>query len=218
MDCRRNAPENRRVHDMIWRYIYPTLQKTRRYTKENKAFSLFAYWWAQNIKSSDENSQTVKKIDADTGSLSRPPLENTVGEVWSIFEFLMPGFLGNHLLYPSFETDYEENDAGALAHLRQKVECFMLRRTSEVLKELLKDKGGHSPRRMPECLYQEILARVKKDIFSIRSSKGYEKSHIHILAGLTKLRQVCNHPVLLLKDKVPQIWIPKLELLTALKK
>lgn len=189
---------------------YPTLQKDEEiYKEKNKPFHYLLIDEAQNIKNHQtKNSQSVKKIDAEYRlALTGTPLENTVGEIWSIFEFLMPGFLGNHASFTRgfLKPIMKENDAGALAHLRQKVECFMLRRTKgEVLKELPPKIEQIRSCKMTDAqnvLYQEILARVKKDIFDSVKEKGYEKSHIHILAGLTKLRQVCNHPVLLLKEK-----------------
>ena len=205
------AEKIRRVHEYDLAITsYPTLQKDEEIYKENKKpFHYLLIDEAQNIKNHQtKNSQTVKKIDAEYRlALTGTPLENTVGEVWSIFEFLMPGFLGNHASFTRgfLKPIMKENDAGALAHLRQKVECFMLRRTKgEVLKELPPKIEQIRSCKMTDAqnvLYQEILARVKKDIFDSVKQKGYEKSHIHILAGLTKLRQVCNHPVLLLKDK-----------------
>lgn len=81
----------------------------------------------------------------------------------------------------------------------------MLRRAkSEVLKELppkVEQVSRCHLEKAQNILYQEILANVKSDIFKTVEEKGFDKSRIHILAGLTKLRQVCNHPVLLLKDK-----------------
>ncbi len=189
---------------------YATLQRDEEVYRERKTpFHYLLLDEAQSIKNhTTKNAQAVKKIDAEYRlALTGTPLENTVGEVWSLFEFLMPGFLGNHA---SFTRNFlkpimKENDARALAHLRQKVECFMLRRTKhEVLKELPDKIEQVRSCKMTDAqnvLYQEILARVKKEIFDSVKTKGYEKSHIHILAGLTKLRQVCNHPVLLLKDK-----------------
>ena len=189
---------------------YPTLQKDEGlYKGKKKPFHYLLLDEAQNIKNHQtKNSQSVKKIDAEYRlALTGTPLENTVAEIWSIFEFLMPGFLGNHTSFTRgfLKPIMKENDGGALAHLRQKVQCFMLRRTKgEVLKELPDKIEQTRSCKMTDAqnmLYQEILARVKKDIFDSVKEKGYEKSHIHILAGLTKLRQVCNHPVLLLKDK-----------------
>ena len=81
----------------------------------------------------------------------------------------------------------------------------MLRRTkTEVLKELppkIEQKSLCHLETAQNILYQEILLNVKREIFETVKQQGFEKSHIHILAGLMKLRQVCNHPGLLLKNK-----------------
>ena len=162
---------------------------------------------AQFIKNhKTQNAQAVKKIDADYKlALTGTPLENSVSEIWSVFDFLMPGFLGN---YNNFTKRFltpimKHNDFKALTELRKKTECFMLRRTkSEVLKELPPKIEQILVSELTEAqniLYQEILANVKTEIEKTVSEKGFAKSQIHILAGLMKLRQVCNHPTLLLK-------------------
>jgi len=163
---------------------------------------------AQYIKNQGTlSAKAVKKIDADYRiAMTGTPLENSISEIWSIFDFVMPGFLGN---YSSFKARFEnpimkQSDAEALADLRGKISCFMLRRSkSAVLKELPPkveqiahcQLGDHQ-----NILYQEILANTKKEIFDTVKEKGFAKSQIHILAALMKLRQVCNHPALLLKD------------------
>lgn len=164
---------------------------------------------AQFIKNhTTKNARVIKQISADYRlALTGTPLENSVQEIWSIFDFLMPGFLGS---YNAFVKKYEKpimkaSDAKALDDLRRKAECFMLRRTkSEVLKELppkVEQTAHCQLEKAQNILYQEVLANVKAEIYETVEKKSFAKSQIHILAGLTKLRQVCNHPVLLLKDK-----------------
>lgn len=164
---------------------------------------------AQFIKNhATRNAQVVKKINADYRlALTGTPLENSVSEIWSIFDFLMPGFLGN---YEQFARQFHKPimDAGdqeVLTHLRRKVESFMLRRIkAEVLKELPPKIEQESQCRLSEAqniLYQQILAKVRGEVLSAVGEKGFKNAQIHILAGLTKLRQACNHPALLTKDK-----------------
>lgn len=164
---------------------------------------------AQMIKNhKTKNAKTVKQIDADYRlALTGTPLENTVSEIWSMFDFLMPGFLGSH---QSFQKNFhkpimQEADLDALARLRSKTSCFMLRRAkADVLTELppkIEQKVSCDLSNEQSLLYQEVLSRVKSDIFSNVKNKGFAGSQIHILSGLTKLRQICNHPSLLLKDK-----------------
>jgi len=189
---------------------YSTLKKDLGLYEQKKVkFNYCFLDEAQFVKNhKTQNAQAVKKIPADYRlALTGTPLENSVSEIWSIFDFLMPGFLGNHNQFVKrFQTPImKENNAQALGELRKKVECFMLRRTKgEVLKELPPKVEQTIVCELEEAqniLYQEILANVKSDIFNTVKEKGFAKSQIHILAGLTKLRQVCNHPTLLLKNK-----------------
>jgi SNF2 family DNA or RNA helicase len=164
---------------------------------------------AQYIKNhKTQNAKAVRKINADYRlALTGTPLENSVSEIWSLFEFLMPGFLGTqHSFAEKFERPImKEADSKALEALRKKTACFILRRTKEkVLKELpakIQQVSHCQLGSEQNILYQEILKNVKNDLAEVVAEKGFAKSQIHILAGLTKLRQVCNHPVLLLKDK-----------------
>ncbi len=164
---------------------------------------------AQYIKNHmTKMAQCVKEIPADYRlALTGTPLENHVFELWSIYDYLMPGFLGRH---DHFAEQYhkpimEGNDRNALVHLRKKIECFMLRRTKdEVLAEL-----PPKIEQVVECVltdaqnivYQQILGDVRGTVFSAVDARGFRGSHIHILAGLTKLRQACNHPALLTKEE-----------------
>lgn len=189
---------------------YATMQKDAMiYDKKKIKFNYCVLDEAQFIKNhTTKNAQIVKKINADYRlALTGTPLENSVSEIWSIFDFLMPGFLGSYNLFvKKFQNPImKKSNQLALENLRKKVECFMLRRTKrEVLKELppkIEQVSHCQLGKDQNILYQEVLANVKKDIFETVKEKGFNKSRIHILAGLTKLRQVCNHPVLLLKDK-----------------
>lgn len=189
---------------------YPTLKADEAYfTARAQRFHYAILDEAQYIKNhASKNAQAVKKINADYRlALTGTPLENTVSELWSIFDFLMPGFLGP---YEQFRQSYhkpimEGGDADALEHLRRKVECFMLRRTKgEVLTELppkIEQMSMCHLSSAQSVLYQQVLAKVRGDIFSVVDKKGFANSQIHILAGLMKLRQACNHPALLVKEK-----------------
>jgi len=165
---------------------------------------------AQFIKNhASKNAQITKKVNADYRlALTGTPLENNVSEIWSIFDFLMPGFLGK---YEDFRKRFHKpimdgGDRLALEHLRRKIAPFMLRRTKgEVLLDLpakIEQEAICELGKDQNVLYQQILTKVKYEIFQTVKEKGFKNSQIHILAGLTKLRQVCNHPALLLEDKL----------------
>jgi len=189
---------------------YPAMQKDfDLYKKQKIIFNYCVLDEAQFIKNyKTKNAQIVKKIDANYRlALTGTPLENSVSELWSIFDFLMPGFLGR---YKSFKKRFEkpimkQNCVETLKYLNKKVSCFMLRRTkNEVLKELPSKIEQFSYCKLTDdqlLLYKEVLLNVKKQVFDVVDEKGFKKSQIHILAALTKLRQVCNHPNLLLKEK-----------------
>jgi len=140
--------------------------------------------------------------------LSGTPLENSVGEIWSIFEFLMPGFLGSQSEFAKkYISPISKGDKKALTNLQKKISFFMMRRLkSDVLEELpekIEQKIFLELSSDQKILYQEILKKIKKDFLNEDSDDGkkYNKSYMHILAALTKLRQVCNHPNLILKEK-----------------
>ncbi len=189
---------------------YGTLKKDHdKFEKFKLQFNYAVLDEAQFIKNhSTKNAQIVKKLNADYRlALTGTPLENSVSELWSIYDFLMPGFLGN---YEHFAKNFhkpimDRGDRQALEHLRRKVGSFMLRRVkSEVLKELPPKIEQMSQCHLSDAqniLYQQILAKVRGDVFDAVKQKGFKSAQIHILAGLTKLRQACNHPALLTKDK-----------------
>ncbi len=160
---------------------------------------------AQNIKNfRSKTALLVKEIKSEQRwALTGTPLENRLSELWSIFDFLMPGFLGS---YPHFKRKYQqpiENQQSVihLERLKKRIYPFILRRLkNEVAKELPPKTEVTSLCEMtPEQtkLYQEVLATCRKQVFAEVEKKGIEKSHVSILTALLRLRQVCCHPELL---------------------
>jgi SNF2 family DNA or RNA helicase len=200
--------KNAKEYDLVITSFSALKKDADVYEKMKLRFNYCIIDEAQFIKNHNtQSAKAVKKIDADYRlAMTGTPLENSISEIWSIFDFIMPGFLGSYSAFKSrFESPImKQSDAEALAALRAKIACFMLRRSkSAVLKELPPkieqiahcQLGDHQ-----NILYQEILANTKKEITAVVKTKGFAKSQIHILAALMKLRQVCNHPALLLKD------------------
>lgn len=152
---------------------------------------------AQNIKNQKtKNAQFVKRLKANHRiALSGTPIENSLAELWSIFDFLMPGYLYS---YHYFKQEYEipitlDEDEKTTKRLRNLVNPFILRRTKkEVLKEL-PDKVDH--KYMLEFsvsekkLYLANLAMVNKEMQAKMKEVHFDR--IAILAMLTKLRQIC---------------------------
>ncbi|MFO1463708.1 MAG: SNF2-related protein [bacterium] len=160
---------------------------------------------AQNIKNfRSKTALLVKELQSEQRwALSGTPLENHLSELWSIFDFLMPGFLGS---YPHFKRKYQqpvENDQSAeqMERLRRRIFPFVLRRLKdEVAKELPPKTEVTQYCEMTseqQKLYHEMLASCRRQVFSEIEQKGIERSQVSILTALLRLRQVCCHPELL---------------------
>ena len=163
---------------------------------------------AQYLKNSNtQNAKSVKDILADTRyALTGTPIENSLAELWSIFDYIMPGYLFD---YKKFKTLYEvpiikDNDQKAMQKLRMLIEPFVLRRTKkEVLTELPEKTITVMNNQMKdeqEKIYLNYLAQAKQEVAETIKINGIERSHIQILAILTRLRQICCHPGLFIKD------------------
>lgn len=160
---------------------------------------------AQNIKNS--KSATSKAISLLKSEhrlcLTGTPLENHLGELWSLFHFLMPGFLGDERHFGQLyrQPIEKQGDVGRRVALAKRIRPFILRRTKgEVAKELPEktemvvklDLEG--PQR---DLYETLRVSVQKQVQQEIASKGLARSHIMVLDALLKLRQVCCDPRLL---------------------
>lgn len=161
---------------------------------------------AQNIKNQrTKNAMSVKELDSvHRLALSGTPIENSLAELWSIFDFLMPDYLYS---YHYFKEHFENpiilnNDQKAKERLKELVSPFILRRTKkDVLKEL-PDKVDHAYlidfKDEEKDLYLANLIQANKDIqLKLDASKI---DHIAILAMLTRLRQLCLDPRLVYDD------------------
>ncbi len=166
-------------------------------------FSVLVLDEAQNIKNhAAATTKAAKMLRADARlALSGTPTENRPLELWSIMDFLMPGYLGtvdffrNHIEKPILE---EGTGCKVAELLRAKVRPFILRRTkSEVERDLppkiesvLHVEMTHAQR----DLYTQILEEVKPKVFDAIEKRGVPGATVSILTALLRLRQVCNHP------------------------
>lgn len=160
---------------------------------------------AQFIKNSRaKTTQIIQQIKASHRlCLSGTPLENHLGELWSLFHFLMPGLLGDAKQFRTlFKTPIEKNnDVERQTLLANRVRPFMLRRTkNQVVKEL---PPKTEVTRVIELdgiqrdLYEAIRMSMEKKVRAAIARQGIGKSHIVLLDALLKLRQVCCDPRLL---------------------
>ena len=160
---------------------------------------------AQNIKNTSTHAaQVVGGLKTRHRlCLSGTPMENHLGELWSLFHFLMPGFLGSQTQFKLlFRGPIEkQGDAQRLDQLRRRVTPFMLRRTKSHVATELPDKVEAVS--MVELsgkqadLYETIRLTTEKSVREALMNKGLAGSQIQILDALLKLRQVCCDPRLL---------------------
>lgn len=188
-------------------------------------FSVVVLDEAQHIKNAASHAaQVVGELHAGQRlALSGTPLENHLGELWSLFHFLMPGFLGSHKEFTQlFRTPIEKHgDSERLAQLRRRVTPFMLRRAkAEVAADLPPKQGAITPVTLGDAqanLYETIRLTTEKAVREALAGKGLARSHIEVLDALLKLRQVCCDPRLLPTTSARQIkQSAKLDLLMEL--
>ena len=152
---------------------------------------------AQNIKNAmSVGAGAVKQLKAQTRfALTGTPMENHPGELWSIFDFVLPGYL-----LPFAQFMHRFGDGGEMDILRRRIRPFLLRRLKgDVLKELpekneiqmLADMTDEQRR-----VYQASLLRLRPQVEGMLSSG----SRIEVLSAITELRQICGHPSLVLPD------------------
>ncbi len=162
---------------------------------------------AQNIKNPNTiTARSVRNINARMRlCLSGTPIENNLFELWSLFEFLMPGFLGSqHAFQRGIVKPIKDGDVETLEFLRTRVRPFILRRTkSEVAKDLPPKVESVTCCALEEAqaeLYAALAHKLKMQVLADVDEKGIGKSQMSILDALLKLRQICCHPRLLKID------------------
>ena len=164
---------------------------------------------AQAIK--NRHSRTARAVGRLQGehrvALTGTPVENRLGEMWSIMDFLNPGLLGSA---ESFRTRYaipveRYADADAAARLRQVTRPYLLRRLKtdptiiDDLPDKIEVKQYYRLTNEQASLYQSVVDDM---MAKIADSDGIERRG-NVLAAMTKLKQVCNHPAQLLHDRSP---------------
>lgn len=161
---------------------------------------------AQYIKNSEtKQSKAARSIESDFKiALTGTPVENHVGDLWSLMEFLNKGFLGT---YNNFKTNFLKpiqlyKDIETAKVLKNMSNPFILRRLKTdktIIKDLpekIESKDYCNLTKEQASLYSAVVEEIKE---TIKASQGIERKGL-ILSSLVKLKQVCNHPVLFNKD------------------
>ena len=164
---------------------------------------------AQNIKNaSSKQSQAVRKLKARSRvALTGTPVENHLTELWSVLDFLNPGYLGGH---ERFRQQYlvpieRYNDDGRAHELRRVVQPFLLRRVKSdptIISDL--------PEKNEMVVYCSLTseqaslyeATVQQALAALDRAGGIQRRGL-VLSLLTKLKQICNHPAHFLKEEHP---------------
>ncbi len=177
---------------------------------EEKAFN-FRYMIAdeaQYVKNNNtQNAKAIKKILTKTRfALTGTPIENSLSELWSIFDFIMPGYLFKYRKFKeTFETPIvKEESEACLERLKKMIEPFVLRRIKKEVLTELPDKTisvlYNEMQEEQQKVYLAYLAKARKEINDEIKANGFESSQIKILALLMRLRQICCHPKLFLQN------------------
>lgn len=156
---------------------------------------------AQYIKNAmSVGASAVKQLKAQTRlALTGTPMENHPGELWSIFDFVLPGYLQSYAQFMHAFGDGENSQT-----LRRRIRPFLLRRLKgEVLRELPEKMETQMLAEMTEeqkRVYQASLLRLRTHVGELLARKGAGRGQIEVLAAITELRQICGHPALCLND------------------
>ena len=165
---------------------------------------------AQYIKNpAAQVTKSAKQLRAKQRlALTGTPLENRLLDLWSIVDFVQPGYLGDQSQFTETYEPRGENADGrrkiALKRLSAKLRPLMLRRLkNQVAKDLperIDERRDCELTEEQRKLYLAELRRSRQQIFKTMKQKGLAKSKMHVLAALTRLRQICCHPQLVGSD------------------
>lgn len=156
---------------------------------------------AQQIKNVQSvGAHAVKQLTAKTRiALTGTPMENHAGELWSIFDFVLPGYLPK---YTDFLRRYSDGDHAD--DLRRRIRPFLMRRVkADVLQDLPEKMETVLMAQMSleqQRVYQAALLQKREHVHDLLQNRGISRSRAEVLSAITELRQICCHPILRLPD------------------
>jgi superfamily II DNA or RNA helicase len=165
---------------------------------------------AQAIKNgASESAKAARLLQGDHRlALSGTPVENHLGELWSLFGFLNPGMLGNGSVFKAIQSSARSPEEASRKLLANALRPFMLRRTKEQVARDLPPKLEQTLycelEGKQRKLYDELRDHYRQSILKRIDSDGMGKAKIHILEALMRLRQAAIHPGLLDKRRTQE--------------
>ena len=209
-----NAEERKKLIQNLDKYdviitSYDLLKRDiEEYIKINYEYKFIIADEAQYIKNNNtQNFKAIKKIKAQTRfALTGTPIENSLAELWSIFDFSMPGYLYSYRKFKeSFETPIvREEDLYKTKKLKMLIEPFILRRIKEEVLTELPEKTvtvlNSQMEEEQEKIYMSHMAEAREEVENELIASGFEKNQMKILALLMRLRQICCHPSLFINN------------------
>lgn len=175
---------------------------------EDMNFELCVVDEAQNIKNHQATmTREIKKIKAKCKiALTGTPVENNVTELWSIFDFIMPGYLNSVVKFREKYNikDVDEEGLRVLNNLSNQIKPFILRRKkSDVVKSLPAKIENNIYIDLPEkqkMLYMKVLKDTREEMDEMIRTGGFQKSRMKILQLLMRLRQICIDPTVMYEN------------------
>ncbi|WP_236690316.1 DEAD/DEAH box helicase [Guptibacillus hwajinpoensis] len=186
---------NQGLQPDVWITSYPTLRQDIAHY-ETIQFDSVILDEAQAIKNpATKTSQAVRQIRATKRfALSGTPIENSLDELWALFHSIMPGFFPDQSTFRNLPHE----------RISRMVRPFILRRVKkDVLKELpdkIETVQVSELTKQQKELYIGYLHRIQQETKENLAGEGFQKNRMKILAGLTRLRQLCCHPSLFVEN------------------
>ena len=195
--ARNKILDNKENYDVLLT-TYGTIKNDIEFYK-NEIFDYCIIDEAQNIKNpKSQNTKIIKELNAKVKfALTGTPIENSLIELWSIFDFIMPGYLFDE---KKFKRKFVGRNEKEIDELKSLIKPFILRRLKrDVITELPEkiEKKYYVPMTVKQKLaYKNYMKEVKLKL------KTGEDDNITIFSYLTKLRQICQDPILVNKDYI----------------